>query len=246
MKKYANTYLDKIETLKKVKNISVAKESILNVVKQVKVDAKKGIKEAIVAYCCLQITGYKIEKNANAGRERLMKMVNLHSLEAVYFVAIASSYGEFGFIQDQVRGEQWAREVALSEDSEICNIKRANAAKVVADLYRNGLIVKVDLAEASRFYELACLNGCSESSLMLGKVLIRGAEGVFGTLVEADESRGLALLSTVAKEGNVEAAEELVKYYLTKSVSTCDLVNSKSDLLTLIKKTIDGVEWALH
>ncbi|KDM89956.1 tetratricopeptide repeat protein [Photobacterium galatheae] len=247
MEKYCNSYLDEIIEAKQIRNPKEAQAKIDGLVKKIRDDAKANMKEAIVAYCYLQISGYKVEKNDVAGRERLSKMITKQRCpEAMYFVATAYFYGDMGYPEDKSKSEQWFRDIAINQEFEISDRKRSSAARYVAHFYKEGKVVSQDLSEAARFYEIACHFGCEESSLMLGIICLNGAEGVFGTIFEKDPSRGLTLLHALAEKGNNRAIEEVVKYHLAEAISWCKLTTNRTELIGASTEALEGIEWMIR
>lgn len=246
MNKYCNAYLDKLEAAKKIGNPKESQCKITEIVKEISHAAKNNNKEAVVAYCYLQIVGYKVEQNAISGRERLTKMINKQRCpEAMFFVAIAFLNGELGYNTDPTKSEQWFRDVALNSEFTIADRKRATSALHVANLYLRGEAVAKDIAEAARFFELACSYGDTESALMLGKIYLKGAEGIFGTVIARDTSKGLDLLHKLALDGNVDATEEIVRYHLVEATKWCRSSKSDTDLLRVSRSALEEVEWQI-
>ncbi|MCY9866124.1 hypothetical protein OTK49_26665 [Vibrio coralliirubri] len=246
MNKYCNAYLDRLDAAKKLSNPKESQVKISEIVKEIGLAAKNNNKEAVVAYCYLQIVGYKVEQNAIAGRERLTKMINKQRCpEAMFFVAIAFLCGDLGYNNDPSKSEHWFRDVALNLELEISDRKRATSALNVANLYLQGEVVTKDLAEAARFFELACSYGDEKSALMLGKIYLKGAEGIFGTIIPRDAVKGLDLLHKLASIGNIDATEEIVRYHLIEATKWCRESKSNTELLRVSRSVLDEVEWQI-
>lgn len=240
MKKYCNKYLKQINLAKESKNPKIAKEQVNNEIRAIIAKANDGDKEAIVAYCYLQLVGFKIEAKPQEARERISKMITKHrNAEAMFFAAIAYYYGDIGYSKNVSGSEQWLREIVLSPQLVVSNEKKACAAYLVGELFRKGEKVLKDEAEAARFYELACQFGCKKSSLLLGRLYLNGADGIFGTEFKCNTEKGLLLLGTLADEGNMEAIEELIKYH---AIEILKLGRKNSAPTEFIKKTIGAVE----
>ncbi|ELP5898540.1 sel1 repeat family protein [Vibrio vulnificus] len=247
MEKYCNSFLDKLVIAKSIKNPREAREKIDSIVKEIKFAAKEKNKEAIVAYCYLQILGYKVEQNAVAGRERLSQMITKQRCpEAMFFVAIAYHHGDLGYPEDKTKSEQWFRDISVNSEMEVCERKRAVSAKYVGDLFKEGVVVSKDLAEAARFYSIASELGCEQSSLLLGVIYLNGAEGVFGTILEKDSSRGLSLLRSLAENGNSCAIEAIVVFHLREAMSWCLKSNDRSEVLRASVQALESIEWRLQ
>lgn len=247
MEKYCNFFLDKISAAKKIKNPREGKEKIDLIIKEIKSSAKDKNKEAIVAYCYLQVVGYKVEQNAVAGRERLSQMITKQRCpEAMFFVAIAYHHGDLGYPEDKLKSEQWFRDISVNIELEVSERKRAVSAKYVADLYREGDVVSKDLAESARFYAIASDLGCEHSSLLLGVIYLNGADGVFGTHIQKDSSKGLALLHVLAEKGNADAVEAIVVYHLREAMSWCIKSTDRSEVVNASIEALESIEWRLQ
>lgn len=245
MNKYCNSYLNKILQAQSITSPEDAQSSISQTVKEIRQDSKANLKEAIVAYSYLQIVGYKIEKKPIEAKERLNSMIQKQRCpEAMFFVAMAFWGGDLEYVKDKTKAEQLFRELAVSEELSISNEKKAISAHYVATIYNNGSVVTKDQSEAARFYELACQYGCPKSTLMLGKVYLSGAEGVFGTLFEKNVEKGLELLNKLAHSGNPEAKEEVVKYHLGEALNWVR-AGGDSELMIASGIALDSLEWML-
>lgn len=247
MEKYCNSFLDKLVFAKTIKNPREAKEKIDLIVKEIKSAAKDKNKEAIVAYCYLQVSGYKVEQNAVAGRERLSQMITKQRCpEAMFFVAIAYHHGDLGYPEDKTKSEQWFRDISVNTELEVSERKRAVAAKYVGDLFKEGAVVSKDLAEAARFYSIASELGCEHSSLLLGTIYLNGTEGVFGTILERDSVKGLSLLHALADKGNSSAIEAIVVYHLREAMSWCSKSTNRSEVVHASVQALESIEWRLQ
>jgi TPR repeat protein len=245
MEKYCNSYLNQILAAKKRSSPKEVQQGVNEAVSQIRAAAKKKVKEAVVAYSYLQIVGYKIEQKPVEAKERLSSMIQKQSCpEAMFFVATAFYYGDLEYPEDKPKAEQLYREIAVNKELNISDKKRAIASKEVAKLYQLGTSVTEDLSESARFYELACKHGCEKSSLMLGKVYLSGAEGVFGTIFEKDTKKGLGLLHGLAEKGDEEAKEELLKYHLRESIKWAR-TSGETELIKASQVALDKLEWML-
>ncbi len=246
MKKYINKYLDQLQELMKLQSGKLRSAKIKNVIISINTQAKQGDKEAIVAFCYLQITGFSIEKNLVAAKERLNKMINKQrSHEAMFFVAIAYYYGELDYPIDKAKSEPWLREVVITDNPELSVEKRRVAAKLIAEMYRSGDPVVKDDAEAYRFYSVAAELGCVESSRLVGEMHLLGTEGVFGSVVDKDPSAGLDILIKLSEKGDEEASEVLLRHYIKSSLNLCRSSNLDSELITEAKQSLSKLEWLI-
>ena len=80
----------------------------------------------------------------------------------------------------------------------------AAAMTLIGEIYRDGVSVKRDFAEAARWYRLAANLGNRAAQFQLGMMLLRGAEGV-----EIDRAGAKALLEQAAAQGHAGALYNL-------------------------------------
>jgi uncharacterized protein len=84
------------------------------------------------------------------------------------------------------------------------NAADAPAMTLIGEIYRDGVSVKQDNAEAARWYRLASGLGNREAQFQLGMLLLRGAEGV-----NADRPAAEALLENAAAQNHSGALYNL-------------------------------------
>ena len=80
----------------------------------------------------------------------------------------------------------------------------ATAMTLIGEIYRDGVSVKRDYAEAARWYRLASNLGNRAAQFQLGMMLLQGAEGV-----NADRTAAQALLEKAAAQGHSGALYNL-------------------------------------